>query len=601
MKTKITILTSFVCLAHVHAAPPLTFGQIVAVSGNITGISPGTGSFSAGSGNTFYVSNTSVLMINGKRGGMSDLANGMKVSGSAEVAKAEDRFGPPKQIVRMLTATTDPAYSPTKAAATPSAMPYQYPPGMPSPAGRASQGEMEALTKKLSGTFWTIPNRRGPNGASASQWLILNADGTITDVENEKAGAWNVIAGLTIRVQYSAGQSSVPIQVGFNAELNQGIDLRFGPHAAVLSGRPMRNSEAFMWTRIASPTPEMLSKAPRRPASVADLAAVPIPVPPSAETQQAASELVKTNHNNLVFVSGKGGAGSGFIANLDGSNVLVTNCHVAAGISDAAFKKLDGTVIPRGSAGVATGHDIFRMALPPGGKSFEVMQGVEQNAAIGDEVVVLGNAEGSGVINTIIGKIVGIGPNLVEIDAPFVPGNSGSPIIHLKTGKVIGVATYTVTRKYDATTKEKMKDPIIRRFGFRIDSVNTWEPVNVQTFYAQAAAMERVHTLTEALDNFFGDLYENKSRVTMSRHTHPVIKTRIAQWQEAKSHKLSASDRENADANFISFLKVACQSDITEVQRSLTYDYFQRHLADEQTTRNEMAKAFTAIIRDIRE
>jgi hypothetical protein len=229
------------------------------------------------------------------------------------------------------------------------------------------------------------------------------------------------------------------------------------------------------------------------------------------------------------------------------------------------------------------------------------MRGVDENAAIGDEVVVLGNAEGSGVVNTIMGKIVGIGPNLVEIDAPFVPGNSGSPIVHLKTGKVIGVATYAVIRKYDTATKEKLSEPVVRRFGFRIDSVKVWQPVNWPAFYAQAAAVEKIHTLTEALDDFFRDLYENKSHVTVSRHSNPIIKTRIAQWQESKSHKLSASDRETADANFISFLKVACQSDTAEVQRYLSYDYFQRNLAEEQGIRNQMAKAFAEIIKDIRE
>ncbi len=33
---------------------------------------------------------------------------------------------------------------------------------------------------------------------------------------------------------------------------------------------------------------------------------------------------------------------------------------------------------------------------------------------------------------------------LVEVDAKFVEGNSGSPIIHVKTGKVIGIATFAL-------------------------------------------------------------------------------------------------------------------------------------------------------------
>ena len=80
-----------------------------------------------------------------------------------------------------------------------------------------------------------------------------------------------------------------------------------------------------------------------------------------------------------------------------------------------------------------------------------------------------------------------------------------------------------------------------------------------------------------------------------------MIKNQISQWQESKSHKLSLADRESADANFMSFLKIACQSDLVEAQRSVSYDYFQRRLTEEQETRNEMSKAFTEIIKSIRE
>ena len=94
------------------------------------------------------------------------------------------------------------------------------------------------------------------------------------------------------------------------------------------------------------------------------------------------------------------------------------------------------------------------------------MDHVDENASIDDDVVVLGNAEGGGVINTIKGKIVGVGPNLVEVDAAFVPGNSGSPIIHLKTGKVIGVATYLIIaqirRRHPGARMQRAAHPALR-------------------------------------------------------------------------------------------------------------------------------------------
>ena len=275
------------------------------------------------------------------------------------------------------------------------------------------------------------------------------------------------------------------------------------------------------------------------------------------------------------------------------------NVHVTAGIRDAAFKTLDGTVVQGGAPSMAVGEDIFCMVMPPGGKPFEIMKDVDTNAAIGDDVVVLGNAEGGGVVNTLIGKIVGIGPNLVEIDAPFVPGNSGSPIIHLKTGKVIGVATYYTSNQYDITTNLKLKQPVIRRFGYRIDSVKGWQPVNWRVFDGEAVQMDSITSLTDDLYDFFQDLEEHNGVVTPGRHTNPVIKTRIDDWMEAKSHGLSVEDNQEADTNFLSFLKVASQSDVAAAERQPMYDYFERELRDQKAARDQIQQGFEQIIQSL--
>jgi hypothetical protein len=321
----------------------------------------------------------------------------------------------------------------------------------------------------------------------------------------------------------------------------------------------------------------------------------------SDDAQQAASALIQAYHGSLVFVTGTEGAGSGFVASINGGNFLITNVHVAAGIRNAAFKTLDGATVPDGVPSMAVGEDIFCMGLPPGGKPLQIMEGVDSNAAVGDAVVVLGNADGQGVVNTIIGKIVGLGPNLVEVDAPFVPGNSGSPIIHLKSGKVIGVATYLVTNGYDLTTNKRLQQPVIRRFGYRLDSVKKWQPVNWRAFRAQAAQMEAIECLTDDLYDFFRDLNENNGGVTPGRHTNPIIKAQIDDWVAAKGNHPSAEDSAEADENFLSFLKIDAQSDITTAEGQITYDYFRRELAGQKRTRDEMTKAFETIIQAIRQ
>jgi hypothetical protein len=321
----------------------------------------------------------------------------------------------------------------------------------------------------------------------------------------------------------------------------------------------------------------------------------------SPEMQQKAAELVKAYHTSFVFVTGKEGAGSGFIATLGKSNFLISNAHVAAGIKNAAFKTLDDAAVPGGAASIAVGRDIFCMAQPAGGTPLEIMQDVGSNAAIGDDVVVLGNAEGEGVVNTITGKIVGIGADRVEIDAPFVPGNSGSPIIHLKSGKVIGVATYLVINDYDAVTNEKNVKPVIRRFGYRLDNVKAWQAVDWRPFYAQAAELQNIDTLTADLFDLFNDMQEHKGSITPGRHTNPVIKSRIDQWMEDRTTRRSAEDENMANANFFSFLKVSCQADVTAAKQHITYDNFKSELAEEQEARDAMTKAFEGIINNLRD
>jgi hypothetical protein len=312
------------------------------------------------------------------------------------------------------------------------------------------------------------------------------------------------------------------------------------------------------------------------------------------------SGLVKDYRNSLVLITGATGAGSGFVANLGGTNYLVTNAHVAAEARGASLKSLDGTGLQAGPASVAVGHDIFRIQLAPGGKPFEVLPQADENASIGDEVVVLGNAEGAGVVNTIRGKIVGLGPNLVEVDAPFVPGNSGSPIIHLKTGKVVGVATYLMIKKYDAATKQAFREPVVRRFGYRLDSVKVWQPVDWREFFAEATEMEKIDHLTEDLGKFLFDLGKNH-RVTPGMHNNPIIKNRIDAWMAQKTRRLSATDSIANDQNFVSFLKSACQSDVGVARTRLTYDYFQRGLVQQQQARNEISGIFGEIIKGMHE
>ena len=313
------------------------------------------------------------------------------------------------------------------------------------------------------------------------------------------------------------------------------------------------------------------------------------PVPP-VEEPNIGAELFQRFRDSLVFVDGENGKGSGFICNIQSHKLLVTNAHVLAGIRAPSFRMLDGSTIKVGQAAVAVDHDVAVLAVPEGLKAIDAMQTVDTTVAVGDRVVVLGNAEGAGVAQPLVGKIVGLGPNLVEVDAEFVPGNSGSPIIHEASGKVIGVATYLIRRKF-AEDGSKSVHNEVRRFGYRLDSIKQWEPIVWPSFYAQATQVSHIQDLTADLVHFLEDAASGKFHP--EQHQNPVIKPRIESWLQVRNRKgVSAKDAQAADANLLSYLKVACRNDMAQVRRQLTYDYFIRKFDQEQKDRDELAKVF---------
>jgi S1-C subfamily serine protease len=204
----------------------------------------------------------------------------------------------------------------------------------------------------------------------------------------------------------------------------------------------------------------------------ADMDSSAPPKEPYPADKEKAAAFVRENRSGIVFVKGKLGSGSAFIANMKGRKVLITNAHVMAAIKSPTFELLDRTPLREGAASAAVGHDLIAMVVVEGGVAgIPVLEEMDNEIAIGDAIVVLGNAQGGGVVNSLHGELTGIGPDRLEINSLIEPGNSGSPIVHLRTGKVIGVATCI---RLDSLLSGGEK---LRRFGFRLDNVKTWQRI----------------------------------------------------------------------------------------------------------------------------
>ena len=169
--------------------------------------------------------------------------------------------------------------------------------------------------------------------------------------------------------------------------------------------------------------------------------------------------------DKLVVVTCGDKAGSGFIVRDGGRPYLFTNAHVVRkGVVIA--QRLDGTRLRLGPRDDAVGRDMVRFALEDESvPAFDLAAGVPN---IGDPVVVLGNSDGRGVVTEIRGKVIGVGPREIEVDAAFVIGNSGSPVLD-RHGRVIGIATYLRDCRNDEDwSKTNTRFNGIRRFALRL-------------------------------------------------------------------------------------------------------------------------------------
>ena len=169
--------------------------------------------------------------------------------------------------------------------------------------------------------------------------------------------------------------------------------------------------------------------------------------------------------DKLVVIVCGDKAGSGFVVRDGGRPYLFTNAHVVRKGAVIA-QRLDGTRLRLGPRDDAVGRDMVRFALEDESvPAFDLAAGVPD---IGDPVVVLGNSDGRGVVTEIRGKVIGVGPREIEVDAAFVIGNSGSPVLD-RNGRVIGIATYLRDCRNDEDwSKIDTRFNGIRRFALRL-------------------------------------------------------------------------------------------------------------------------------------
>jgi hypothetical protein len=198
----------------------------------------------------------------------------------------------------------------------------------------------------------------------------------------------------------------------------------------------------------------------------------------------------------IVIITTDRGTGTGFCCTLGGTNYLVTNTHVIEGAQRFQFQTLNRVALTGATLELANDRDLARIRLdkaPPA--TLSASAGTPKHNA---KVTVLGNSGGAGAVTQLEGNVLAVGPEVIEVSAPFVSGNSGSPILD-ETGSVLGVATF-VTKPGATVTNwitEGTRFDKPRRFAVRLANVQ-WIPTSPRQLYEQSSILRDC-------DTFLGD------------------------------------------------------------------------------------------------
>lgn len=216
-------------------------------------------------------------------------------------------------------------------------------------------------------------------------------------------------------------------------------------------------------------------------------------------SEQKAEDLPPDVLDAMVVIKGKEGSGSGFVCSFKGKDYIVTNQHVVSGLKDIRFQTRGGIKLQPIAWQVAADVDIAIIevqGLPSDIKPLQLLEELSKQVAQGDKVTIPGNSEGGGVITQTHGQLVAIGGQRIETDCPVYPGNSGSPIIHRNSGKVIGVLTEAERLIFDEFTKHSFRDKKsaikseVRYFGYRLDTVASWRPIAASALNNERSLLE---------------------------------------------------------------------------------------------------------------
>lgn len=262
-------------------------------------------------------------------------------------------------------------------------------------------------------------------------------------------------------------------------------------------------------TCAATPAADQAAAGAAFAARIKAAAAVPAAPIPSGITRDNVT-------GSVVLIGSDESRGTGFLCRLWGVPVIVTNAHVFAQQFDSRIEDGQQHVYPVKAALVSKKRDlaIIETDIPADRKVFELAPDVA-GLAIDSAATAYGDSLGDRVITMLPGKLLGIGPDEIEISAGIVPGNSGGPVVDADFN-IIGMSTYLKVLNREANLLDgtrfgdgKESNAGVRRFAIRLDRL---DPEEFEIFdpAQQKADLETFRRIARANSDFLNEMRAHK-------------------------------------------------------------------------------------------
>jgi hypothetical protein len=232
----------------------------------------------------------------------------------------------------------------------------------------------------------------------------------------------------------------------------------------------------------------------------------PAPVAPAAPTPTLTDDQARA----VVLIKGDKAEGTGFMVKTPDGAAVITNIHVIANNPNLKITTNTGALVEVLAQKCASDRDLAMLSIKDNGYSYlEMAPDISKVVQPGDPVITPGNSQGGEVMLNTSGAVLGVGPERVEISNPIYHGNSGGPVFHTKSGKVLGVVTEAekvdLSNDLDKASFASRNSAIasqMRYFALRLDTVSEWIAIDPAVFAVETKFLDQFEDQNRRLDSY---------------------------------------------------------------------------------------------------